>query len=820
MKLLAALALLLTCQITTQAQQISGTVNEETGKPVDKATVSLLKASDSSIVKLNATKSGNYAFETAPNGRYLVMATNVGYVPTYSSAFDYKGTPVKLKDIVLEKASTQLAGVVVTAKRPLVEVKADKMVVNVEGTINATGNDGIDLLRRSPGVIVDKDDNISMMGKSGVEVYIDGKPSPLKGSDLGNYLRSLQSSSIESIELITNPSAKYEAAGNAGIINIKLKKDKTLGTNGTVTAGYNVGIYSKYNGGISLNHRTKKFNIFGNYNYSQGLNGNNVQLYRDVADSIFDQHTNLKNKLHSHNIKAGADYYINKKSTIGIVANSVLSSNGFYSTGPMSITPKATGITDRTLYANTSADGKRNNYSLNGNYRYADTSGHELNVDLDYARYDNNTDQHISNIYYQGAGGTIIDKNLYSMYTPTGIDIYSIKTDYQQRFLKGTLGYGLKLGWVNTDNNFQRFNNNVTPAQFDRDNSNKFDYKENVNAAYVNYNRQYKGFMIQAGLRAENTHSHGRSTGEVWDSNSSQYVPYDSSLNRNYTDLFPSAAFTINKNPMKQWNFTYSRRIDRPNYSALNPFVMALNDYTYQKGNTQLMPQYTNSFGVTYTYKYKLNTTLNYSHVKDLFAQIVDVTDQSKSFQTTKNLASQDVVSLNISYPFSYKSYSLFTNLSSNYSKFKANYGPNREINADAFAMNLFTQSTLKFAKTWTAELSTLYLSPFVWQGAFKGKAMGFVDAGLQKTVLKGQGTLKASVSDIFKTMHFRGSSNYAGQIVNVNANWESRQFKLNFTYRFGNAQIKAARQRKTGLDEEKSRTGDSGSTPGQGGPK
>ncbi|MCD2424967.1 TonB-dependent receptor [Niabella pedocola] len=825
MKLLLAPALLFLFQATAQAQTISGNVKDDAGKPAEKATVSLLNAKDSSIVKLNAAKAdGGYQFEAIGSGRYLVMATSVGYASGYSPAFDYNGTSLKLEPITLEKSGTQLTGVVVTSRRPLVEVKADKMIVNVEGTVNATGNDGIDLLRRSPGVMVDKDDNISMAGKNGVEVYIDGKPSPLKGSELGNYLRSIQSTSIESIELITNPSAKYEAAGNAGIINIRLKKDKSLGTNGTLTAGYNVGVFSKYNGGLSLNHRGKKFNAYGNYNYSQGLNNNILTLNRDVADTLFDQRTNMIMDRKSHNIKAGVDYYINSKSTVGVMGNATLNDDGFNSSGPMPITPKNTGIVDRILQANTITKGNRDNYNLNANYKYADTSGHELNIDLDYARFDNKNNQRISNIYYAADESTILKKNLYRMYTPTGIDIYSIKTDYQQRFLKGTLGYGFKLGWVNTNNDFQRFDNNGPTEQQDLNNSNKFDYKENINAGYVNYNRQFKGFLIQAGLRVENTNSEGRSTGLVWNSGSSRYDNYDSTLKRNYTDLFPSAAITFNKNPMSQWNFTYSRRIDRPNYSLLNPFEFALNDYTYMKGNTQLTPQYTNSFGITHTYKYKLNTTLNYSHIRDMFAQLVDVTEGSKSFQTTKNLASQDVISLNISYPFSYKSYSLFTNLSSNYSKFKADFGGgSRVINTDAFSANLFTQSTLRFAKTWTAELSTLYVSPFVWQGAFKGKAMGFVDAGLQKTVLQGKGTLKASVSDIFKTMRFRGTSDYAGQYTRVGANWESRQFKVNFTYRFGSAQIKSARQRKTGLDDEKNRASDgggNGGTPGQGGPK
>src|SRR6185295_14680936 len=181
------------------------------------------------------------------------------------------------------KKEKSLQGVTVTSEKPMVEVKADKTIVNVEGTMNAVGNDAMELLRKSPGVTVDKDDNINLAGKNGVQIYIDGKPSPLTGTDLTSYLKSMQSAQIESIEIITNPSAKYEAAGNAGIINIRLKKNKAFGTNGSVSAGFNQGVYPKYNAGFSLNYRNNKFNIFGNYNYNKGKNENRLNLYRTTA---------------------------------------------------------------------------------------------------------------------------------------------------------------------------------------------------------------------------------------------------------------------------------------------------------------------------------------------------------------------------------------------------------------------------------------------------------------------------------------------------------------------------------------------------------
>lgn len=809
MRILSLLFALFLFQNTVNANEIYGKVKDENSKGLSAVTISLLKEKDSSIVKLNVTdKNGDYKFEGIDQGSYLIMATAVGYNKAYTASFIYDGQQKGIADIVLSKTTLELSTVVVTARKPLVEVKADKMIVNVEGTINATGNDGLELLRRSPGVLVDKDDNISMAGKSGVEVYIDGKPSPLKGADLANYLRSLQSTSIESIELIMNPSAKYEASGNGGIINIKLKKDKALGTNGTINAGYNVGIYAKYNAGISLNHRNKKANYFGNYNYSNGLQNTGLNIYRALPDTIFNQSSIMKSSRQAHSFKAGADFYMDKRNTLGVIFSGNISDNDNRTKGPMTITPKNAATPTRILEANPVMEAERDNYNANLNYKYADTSGRQLSIDLDYGRYNNHTDQFIPNVYYTGDRANIISKNSYRIVTPTNINIYSAKADYEQNFLKGKLSYGAKIGFVETFNEFNRFDANGSTEIRDKYNSNVFDYTENVNALYVNFNRQYKGFMLQFGLRGENTNSKGVSSSEV---------SPDSSVNRNYTDLFPSAAITINKNPMSQWNFTFSRRIDRPNYSRLNPFRFALNDYTYQQGNPYLRPQYTNSFGITHTYKYRLNTTLNYSHVKDMFAQILDTAEQSKSFQITKNLASQDVVSLNISYPFSYKSLSIFANLASNYSLYQADFGGgNRKIKENVFSYTAYTQTSYKFGKSWTAELTGVYISPSIWEGSFRSKAMGFVDAGLQKTIFKGKGTVKTSVSDIFNTMHFRGNANFAGVVSKVGANWESRQFKLNFTYRFGSAKVKAARQRKTGLDEENKRTGDGGSTIGQ----
>ncbi|RYY82059.1 MAG: TonB-dependent receptor, partial [Chitinophagaceae bacterium] len=270
--------------------QVSGTVQDASGKAVPGVTVSLLRDS-ATVVKLAVSREdGSFAFPAPAAGRYRVQASHVGFAPTASAPFEIASAPVTVPAVRLAAASSEMAGVTIAARKPVVEVRADKMIINVEGTINATGNDALELLRKSPGVQVDKDDNLSVAGKNGVQVYVDGRPTPLTGTDLANYLKTLQSSQIENIEIITNPSAKYEAAGNAGIINIRLKKNKNYGANGSVNAGYNVAYYSKYNAGLSINYRNKAVNLYGNYNYSYACNFNELALFRSIPDTIFDQH--------------------------------------------------------------------------------------------------------------------------------------------------------------------------------------------------------------------------------------------------------------------------------------------------------------------------------------------------------------------------------------------------------------------------------------------------------------------------------------------------------------------------------------------------
>ncbi len=806
-KLLTIAAAFLLSAFQTQAQnraKITGAVKDAAGKPVPAATITLLRAADSSFVKAEVTDAaGVFSIEQVTAGSYFVAASSAGLQKTNSAIFSVKdGEDLKLPSLALQAGGTQLKGVTVTGsyKKPMIEVKADKTVFNVESSINATGSNAMELLQKSPGVVVDKDDNISMKGKNGVRIYVDGRPTQLDNKDLAAYLRGINSADIESIEMISNPSAKYDASGNAGIINIRLKKNKKYGLNGNIAAGLSFGITPKTNGSFSLNYRNKKINLFGNYSNNWGDNQNDINLYRVQADSLYDQKGTNINGGWGHNFKTGIDIYASKKSTLGFIVTGNVNNNTAENSSRTPISPVGTKVPNQVLFATNSLPGHTTNLNFNFNYRYADSVGREFNFDADYGTYNGRISSYQPNYYRQPNTGTLLFERIYRNNTPTDIRIYTAKFDYEQPWLKGKIGFGAKYSNVATDNTFDFFDVIGGVSYKNTTRSNKFKYTENVNAAYVNYNRQLnQRWGIQAGLRVENTQSEG-----VLESATNQN---DKNVKRSYTDPFPSAAITFNASQKHAFNLTYSRRIDRPGYQDLNPFENKLDELTYQKGNAFLKPQYTNSIELTHTFLYRFNTTIGYSRIKDFSSQIIDTADGTRAFITQKNLASQDIYSINFALPFQFtKWWSLFVNVNAFHSAYKARFDDGKRINLSVNSMSLYGQQSFTIKQGLTAEVSGWYSAPTIWGGTFKSAAMGGIDVGVQQQVLKNQGTIKLAVTDILRTMRWRGISDFGGSYINANGGWESRQLRINFSYRFGNKQVKAARQRNRGNEDESKR--------------
>ena len=457
------------------------------------------------------------------------------------------------------------------------------------------------------------------------------------------------------------------------------------------------------------------------------------------------------------------------------------------------------------LIANNSSSSNRLNGNANLNYRFADTSGHELSVDADLGRFRADGSNYQPNRYVVPTTNELILERNYRMNTQTNIALRTLKADYSQRLWGGKLSTGFKLSSVRTDNAFDFFDVLNSQDVLNRDRTNRFVYTENVNAAYGSFERKKGKWQGQIGLRLEHTLSDGNLVGAA------EQTP-DSRVTRRYLNAFPSAGLTWNRNESNTFSLTYSRRIDRPSYESLNPFESKLDELTYQKGNAFLRPQYTNTLQLSHTYQYKLTTSLSYSDTQDYFTAITDTVattpgERPRNYITTRNLARQRVVSLGVSYPFNIaKWWSVYLNVSGYHSENRANFGDGKTIGLSANVLSLYAQQTITLPGAWKVEVSGYYTSPSIWGGTFQNRRYWGSTIGLQRKVFSERGSVVLTVSDPFNSQRWRGISQFGGLYMDASGGYESRQVRLNVTYNFGSKQIKAARQRKTGLDEERGR--------------
>ncbi len=799
------LTIILSSSITlvySQAGSVSGSIVDENGDPAAFVTTVLLDP-DSAMIKADYSKDdGSYSFEQINPGTYRLQLSSVQYQPFISQPFDLKaGEAKQLDQIQAQSAVTQLEDVKVTATRPLVEIQPDKMVFNVEGSVNAQGNDAMELLRKAPGIIVDNNDNIILQGKNGVRIYVDGKPTQLRGEDLVAMLRSLQSEDIEKLDIITNPSAKYDAEGNAGIIDIRLKRDKNLGMNATLNLGYDVGQKDRYRGGFSTNYRNKKFSWFGSYNYVDNEGANFTNLFKELNGNFLDQTSFSTWSYQGHSFRTGSDFYLNKQHTIGFVINGSIAERGGETNSTTPFGSLATGEIDQILQANNRRTFETDNIQTNVNYQYQNDMGTSLNVDGDYGYYWNDGGLYQPNLYLDPSGETVELERIFTDEQRTRIDIKTLKADYQRNFAGGTLGAGAKWSDVETDNLYNFYSVQESGNILDIDRSSAFDYSEKVLAAYASYARKLgEKYSFNAGIRMEHTRSNGILE--------SMKVNELDQVKREYTDFFPSGGITYQPNKAHKLALNYSRRIDRPGYKDLNPFEFKLDELTFQRGNPFLNPQYTNSYQLSHTFKSKLTSGLSYSHTTDFFAQVTDTTGQRGSLISRQNIADARNSGLNISYPFDVaKWWSIYSNITLYHVSYDADI-EGSVIDLDQTTYNIYVQNSVSLPQDFKLEVSGWYNSPSVWGGTFKTGDMWSLNLGLKKSLWDNRGNLTVNLTDVFKTQEWNGVSEFAGLTIRGDGGYDSRRFKIGLSYNFGNSQVKV-RKRKTGLEDESNRIQD-----------
>jgi len=788
---------------------ITGTVTNLAGKPIEFATMMLLPGADSTagqLVKSAVSDSaGQYVFVNVAVGSYRVATTAVNYQKTVSAPFAV-GTDqalVNIPTLVAKEDARTLNEVNVTAKKPFIEQLSDKTIVNVANSIVATGGTALDVLEKSPGVMVDtQNDRISLKGRDGVLVMIDGKPTYLSMQQVMTLLRNTPSNSIQSIELISNPSAKYDAAGNSGIINIKLKRGSSAnGTNGSGTIGGGYGRMPKLNGGLTLNHRQGGWNLFGSYNYDFNETfyyTTTLNRFRQASTTTTIQSLNNRPEQNrSHTVKAGADYFLGKNNIFGLVVNGSLGNNTGQTNNNSVVYSQLNTRESSNLFLNATRQ-ELHRMAVNANYKHtfegADSLNRELTIDLDYSTVQNHPQDNMTTRFSDGTGAettTLLQRNT----SPSDVVIRSGKLDYVHPITKTTkLEAGWKTSYVTTDNDI-RFERQIGGLwTIDSGRTNHFIYDETIHAVYLNGNYSWKKWSLQGGVRLEQTRSVGNS------------ITLDKIVNRKYVNLFPSVFLTYDASKDHQWRMSYSRRIDRPSYQDLNPFLYIIDPYTYFQGNAFLRPQYTNAIQVGYTYQGQATIGLSYNRTTETINQVFESDPETKQTKITlTNLDAKTNIALSIGLPLPItKWWTIRQTADLFWNQYRVNYLDQR-VEFKRLSTNLTMNHSFTLPRDFTAELSAWYNSP-IFVGIMDFRGMGQVNVGVQKSLWNKKATLRLNVNDVFYITRYQGFIKYANTDQWFKGRGEPRVTRLTLTYNFGNQTLPAVRQRRPGVEEEQSR--------------
>ena len=789
------------CMAQTATPTVYGSIVDTKNAPVESATISLSKSKDSSIIKIAVSdKTGKFSFTGIPYGDYFITVSSVNFSTVNSSIFVVSANNpfVILDTFTLQSFAKNLAAVVVTIKKPLIEQKIDRMIVNVDASVTNVGSTALEVLEKSPGVSVDKDGNIALKGKPNVTIMIDGKPSYLSGTELANLLSNMNSNQLSQIEIMTNPSAKYDAAGNAGVINIKTKKNTAQGLNGNVTLNYGQGVYPKINNSIMLNYRTGKFNTFLNYGYILNKSFVNVDVVRNFMNSTrnksyeLDQSTYLINQSQNNNLKFGLDYFINPATTVGFAATGFMAPQNQTALTTSYIKDSISNITSIEK-TNKTVDNTWKNGTLNINFHTSfDSSKKDLTGNFDYLHYNFSGNQNVNGSTYN-ASQQLLSNYFLTNLLPLNIDVYSARLDYTQLLNNGLkIETGIKSSLVKTKNTslFYTQQNNV--QKFQDSMSNAFNYSENINAAYMNFNKKIGNWTLQAGMRAENTNYKGLQTSYI--------NQKDSSFSRSYTGLFPTAFIAYQLNENNQLALSAGRRIDRPAYQQLNPFVSFVDKYMRLAGNPYLQPQISNNIELSHTYKNRFTTTLNYSIIHNMINETM-IQNDSLITRSIGNIGTRYNFGIAESaiIPFS-KWYTgiFFGNLYENKYDGNVNGYP---LNAKQLTLELNINNQFSFQKGWAAELSGTYSTRNRDEGQAISLPVGQMSAGISKQLLNNKASLKLNVRDLFYTQKINEIQNFQNVQSTLKINRDTRVFNIAFVYRFG-VQAKAKPSQAT--DEQK----------------
>lgn len=787
--------------------QVSGTVKHTGQSGVADVPVLLMRGKDSAFVaNAYSDASGHFDFQQVPAGEYYLLIQYIGFEDYYSPPIRVaeSASAIQPLEIVLKAQGNQLEGVSVVAQKPLIEKLMDRTVLNVDAWISNAGSNALEVLKRSPGVQVNEDGTISLQGKSGVTVFIDDKPTYLSGKDLTDYLQSLPASALNTVELMPNPPAKYDAAGNSGVINIRTKKSKMQGFKANLNLAATHGERFRSSNSLNLSWNKNKLSLYTTLVFNKRTAFQDLNLYRTYFDQAgalstsFRQHSDLLDNSYGPRMKAGMDYELNKRSSIGA------SISGFRlqdrdNTKNYSLLSNGAGELQNIVEAWANSRRTFSNIGANLNYQYKiDSKGSNLSFNADYLNYKSDLNNSLLNTIRDGKD-SFVNATYLLGYLPAKLDIITTNGDYERPLgAKGKLSLGYKIGLVMTDN-IADFKDEVNGVQVPNDTfSNHFKYRENINAAYVNYNTTAGRWGLQAGLRFENTIINGHQLG-----NASQP---DTTFKRNLNSLFPTLylSYKLDTADRHLMIFSYGRRINRPNYQDMNPFSYPLDRFTIYGGNPYLRPTFSNNLELSYTYNNRVTATLMYSLVNDVISETIEQ-NNGMFFSRPGNIGRQQMYGLSMNAtlnPFKFWTINAYGDYI--YNDFSAQlYGQQLDNSGWSGSANLNNQFTL--SKTWTAELSGMYSSR-AYYAQFIMIPTGSVNFGLSKKLLNNALNIRLNVNDPFYT------NKLGGDIVGLEAStarWrnrvDSRSVTLALSYNFQKgAQVRD--QKASGANEERDR--------------
>ena len=769
--------------------KISGQITDSTGKGLDGVLLSLLKTNKSTIIKTAFTDEfGYFEFTDIKSDSFLISVINIGFLPYTSDPFfiktvnnEFKFPTIKLKAI----KDLQLSEVNIVSKIPFVERKIDRTIVNPVALISNAGSNALEVLAKSPGVMVTENGTIKLKGKSGVIILIDGKPTYLSGNDLESYLKSIPASEINQIELMTNPPAQYDAAGNSGVINIKTKKNKLKGINGSLSLNYAQGRYARSNDNFNLNFSNKKLSFYSNFSYGNNNSYHDLTIIRRYKNddlttkSIFTQNTYIQPSNVSYSSRLGMDYYLTNKSTIGITAKG-LSNQSIVSHYNYAQNLNADNTLNSIVIADNDEKDQLKNGTLNLNFRHEfDSTGKLLTVDADYVVYQTKLNQTFKN-NVSLPDNTNIYNDFQNGNLPANINIYAFKTDFTNPLKKGAkFEAGMKSSYTQTDNQaiYSITQNNIT---LDNNNlSNHFKYNEMINSAYLNFSKTVKRVSFQSGLRFESTTLNGNQLGNP--------IKPASSFDRNYNSLFPTIyiSYQLDTSSNHTLNLSYGKRVSRPYYEDLNPFTRPLDKYTFYEGNPFLKPTFAHNASLAYSYKQLLTATFSYNNSNNQIQETIEI-NNGLYYSRPGNIGSSVLYNLSLEANIPISKW-LTTNIYTEavYSEYKSNLYT-EILNSSGTYWYININNSLQLKKDWSVELSGEYLTNFI-ESQFSMGDFGHLTFGIQKKILKNMGSLKFSMKDILHSDKIRGRIN---NLHLTDANWfgprDTQVASFTFTYRFG----------------------------------